>query len=575
MTYSAETLAWARAQADAPYYEAVRQGQAHDALRAAGERIDTATARIDGSEPDARLREVAQARADAIYALVRDYPRAITVAWLNKQLELLQARPFVCKPGHEADKLPGMVKRACCRLWWRRQLRRAAVLSRETAAMHAGEVCARRRQPYVTNDTLRRYELADRSNRAMLEATELESADGETINLLQAIEASTANKGIRRAELMTRIRGAEEWAEARGMVGLFTTNTAPSRFHPQHFKGGANHRHTGGESSPGAGNYGPVRPNTPKDAQAWLCTTWARARAALQRQGLRVFGYRVAEPHHDACPHWHMLLWCDPAQLDALRATIRAYWLADHPDEPGATEHRFKAKPLDKGGAVSYVAKYISKGIDDTGAIGAEGHTDERGGEQSDMFDGTANRVQRWAAAWGIRQFQAIGQPPVTVWRELRRVSELAAQGATPCVQAAHAAVSKTSGRRACWRAYMDAQGGAMMGRDYRVRVIDDGEPQEGRYGVEQRYRPVGVYDAARPSEWILSDRKQWKPRGTWAPAERVELRGPLLQERPIARPQAAQPWTRVINCTRRGGAAYLMNSGIAALSKGKESPGG
>ncbi len=541
--YLAQTQQWER--------EALRQ-VAHISA-------DSSARPVSGHEPDAELRHLAKRRADLMLDRIGDAAEVIGPEWINAQLQELGAQPLPpFKAGRPvAEQLAGAIKRATCELWWRRQLRRAAVRTRETAAMQAGEVCARRRQPYVTNDTVRRYELADARNRAMLEATELESADGEVISLLQAVEASTANKAIRRGELMTRIRGAEEWAEAAGMVGVFTTNTAPSRFHPQLMKAGANPKHDG---------------STPKQAQQWLCRTWARARAALQRRRVRVFGYRVAEPHHDGCPHWHMLLWCDPAQVQTLSDTLRTYWLAEDGDEPGAQDHRFKAKDLDKGGAVSYVAKYISKGIDDAGQIGAQGHTDEHQGEQAEMFDGNANRVQRWAAAWGIRQFQSIGQPPVTVWRELRRVSDQAAQGASPSVQAAHAAVSKTTGRRACWRTYMDAQGGAMQGRACRVRVLDDGEPREGRYGVEYRPRPVGVYDTAKPDEWILSERREWKAKGTWAESERVQMRGWAWRE---ARPQAAQPWTRVINCTHRPRPAELMQLGIVgALRQGWE-PGG
>jgi hypothetical protein len=418
-------------------------------------------------------------------------------------------------------------------------------------AQREGRVCVRTKQPYVTNDTLHRYVQSVERNKAMLMATRIESEDGDDLTLWQAASASVANLAIRRGELMTRIRGAEEWAKAAGMVGLFSTNTAPSRFHAMRYKGGANHRYTGDESKPGAGDFGPVQPNTPRDAQSWLCKTWARARAALQRKGLQFFGFRVAEPHHDGCPHWHMLLWVAPDQVEQLRDTMRAHWLADHPDEPGAKDHRLTFETIDpaKGGAIAYVAKYIAKNIDDWGAVADEGHRDEWA-DQIEIVEGgnKAKRVMAWARTWGIRQFQAIGQPPVTVWRELRRVSAQVAQSATPTAREAHAAVNKTEGRRADWRRYMQAQGGAMQGRAYALKLAQDTEQREGRYGHVIAPRIAGVYDVARPGEWLLSSRKRWKPRGAWVAGEAAHVRGWGFE----ARPQAAQPWTRENNCTAR-----------------------
>jgi hypothetical protein len=495
--------------------------------------------------PDSMLRllagERARLMAEWLAELTQADDAAGTMARLNQAVEPLNGRPFPfdpCKP--HGEQLRGAMERARCEMWWRRQLRRECVRLRETEAMQRGEVCKRRRQPYVTDDTVRRKAERNAANAAMLERTELEDEGGEVITLAQAVAASTSNKAIRRGELMTRIRGCEEWANEAGMVGLFTTNTAPSRFHSQTMHQGANPKHDG---------------STPREAQRWLCDTWARARAALQRAGVRFFGFRVAEPHHDGCPHWHMLLWVDAAHLGALRATMRAYWLKDAGDEPGAQEHRFKAVDIDpaRGGAVAYVSKYIAKNIDDVGALEAEGHTDEHAGEQGELFEATAKRVEAWASAWGIRQFQAIGQPPVTVWRELRRIDAQAVAGASDAIKLAHQAVNREGLRRACWRTYLRAQGGAMTGRDYRVRIVADMQQREGRYGSIEIPRPLGVEDAKRIGEWVLSSRREWKPRGTWSTEERQERTERVLREVVWGRPAqpVSPPRTRVNNCTQ------------------------
>ncbi len=518
-----------------------------------------ARAKATGRMSDSELRALADRRAEllagTIDGLAVAMPSAALLDWLNDQVQPLQGRAFKFEGDRpHADQLRGFLARARCPLWWRRQLRRAAVLHRETEAMQAGEVAAERRQPYVTHDTAARHAARGAGNAAMMAATELETDAGQEQSLAELAAVSTSNPAIRRGELMTRITGCEKWADAFGMKGVFLTLTAPSRFHRMLRHGGINPKSDG---------------STPKEAQGWLSAAWAKARAKLQRRGLGVFGFRVAEPHHDGCPHWHALLWARPGQLWRVVRVIKRAWLQLEGDEPGARAHRCKAMAMHKGGAAGYIAKYIAKNIDDAGSVGAEGHRDSYGPEvpepaQADAFGGTAQRVAAWASAWGIRQFQAIGQPPVTVWRELRRIDQTA--GASPRMLQALEAVNRDEAKRADWAAYVLAQGGMNTGRNYLLRLAMVERHKLGRYEEGPKPCPWGVQDTTdRTGEVRPSNRREWKPRGAWNAAARP--RGPWAPRAP-----AVPPWTRVNNCTHRG-AADLMRSGLVGLLMARTGP--
>lgn len=436
------------------------------------------------------------------------------------------------------------IKRMTDPLWWRRALRRMHAKHVEAAAIALGYVNAAR-DMYVSDESLDRRTQQRRRNQAMLEQTIARNEDGDEFTLAELAARGVANKAIRRAELMTRIAGFEQIARDLGHVGLFFTITCPSRMHKWRKAGGK------ARSNP---NYDGTQPN---EAQAYLAKVFARLRAKLARVGVQWYGFRIAEPNHDGTPHWHVLVffakeWLGDerrAALPRVCALVRRYALADSPDERGAKAHRCDFEPIDwsKGSAAGYVAKYVSKNIDGY-AVG------------DDLYGNPAlessARVEAWAATWRIRQFQQVGGPPVTVWRELRRIEEVPAD-APESLRAAHEACNKieqVEGERAAvsWAKFIKANGGIRARRDERpIQLAKEWESREGRYGeplghVVRGVRAVGwitYRDGIVPNRRKLVEVLVESVRHAWEIVSRRVSEG--------VQAGVARAWTRVNNCTR------------------------
>jgi hypothetical protein len=314
-----------------------------------------------------------------------------------------------------------------------------------------------------------------------------------------------ANPEVRRAELMVRMRGFEDYAKAAGHTALFYTLTTPSKFH----------RYSGAGLNP------KYQHTTPRQAQAYLCKVWARIRSQLKRDDINVYGFRVAEPHHDGTPHWHILLFMQPEQASRVTAVMRDHALREDGNEPGASEHRLEVVALDgsKGSATGYIAKYISKNIDGFGM-----DVDYDAGISA--ADGAA-RVRAWAIVWGIRQFQQVGGASVGVWRELRRLTDTV----DTLLEDARQAADKGD-----WAAYLVAQGGATLPRKKQpIGVFHElradagtGEATINRYG-ELVNRVKGVSHRGDGKD-VVTRTKQWtiQPRQQQAEAGEV-VRKPAL----------------------------------------------
>lgn len=456
--------------------------------------------------PDDDLREQAEKAAERVQRLADLWTHNGTEpAVILKTLRRIAKRHCIYPPNQRG--VQAQVSRMCDAGFWRRALR-YRFKAVELTAIQRGAV-HKHASPYVSDRALRRHERhAARMVEQMAALEAINQTTGETRPMNDLIDASLANPANRRRALMARIKGIEVHALAKGHVGLFLTITCPSRMHPR-------------SSVTGASN--PAYDGTwPTKAHKYLGRVWARALRAAAHLSMKAYGLRVVEPHHDACPHWHVLAFIDADQADTFVSLVRGYALRDTPNEPGAQSHRFKVERIDptKGSAVGYVAKYVSKSID---GEGVESDTESDGdGEQA------ARRQIAWARTWNVRQFQFFGVPAITPTREFYRVAGETLPGEV--LPELHAACKAND--YAAWLATAEAHG-LSFGVDYSERPST-------RYRGETTKAVQGVRVAGGDLAGLLQIT-------TRHDAWRIERR-PKTAAGQASSPPTSPPWTRINN---------------------------
>lgn len=305
----------------------------------------------------------------------------------------------------EMSKVMPAVNRLLCAEWINKKVEMSARLHRENVAIAWGEV--NKKNPYISASGLKAYRAAVAAGEQFLSSVLLvNDTTEETMILKDAAEKSASNARIREIELNVRVDGLTEWAERNESEQWFLTCTAPSVYH----------------YNKGSQWLGTL----PTDTQKYMVNVWAKVRARLAKAKISYRGFRVVEPHKDATPHWHMLIFFAPCESEQAREIIRAGFCeayADELDTEKKRRARFDAVKLQNAKhAARYVAKYISKNLD--------GKTMENGAKHSDQFDdetgldiaSAAERVRAWASFHSIRQFQFFGVGSITIFREIRRL---------------------------------------------------------------------------------------------------------------------------------------------------------
>jgi hypothetical protein len=354
--------------------------------------------------PDEDVKRFSVQKSLEVFSIFEGTKRKLKpVSALEKVIKIVEkcnlTFPLVDPLDASPEKIAGAIARCCDSDWWRRQIRNHQDLILEHVNILLGQV-HKKAGIYASDHCLQRKLQQQHRNEQILAGLEAENDLGQVFSLLELSKRGVSNPVNRRNEVMSRINGFEEVAKKKGDVSLFITLTAPSKYHSHLSK--------------------PCIPNpkyqgaTPSDTQQYFNTNFKRTRAKLHRLGIQPYGFRVVEPHHDGTPHWHILFFAKPEDISVLISTIKHYALQEDGDEPGAQKYRVKVEHIDpkKGSAIAYIAKYIAKNID-----GSHVGKDNYGRDAVD----SAVRIRAWASNWNIRQFQQIGGPSVTVYRESRR----------------------------------------------------------------------------------------------------------------------------------------------------------
>ncbi|ABG73165.1 nicking at origin of replication [Aeromonas phage phiO18P] len=428
--------------------------------------------------------------------------------------------------------------------WWEKRINRCWDRLQEHIAILLGKV-RKGVSAYVSNATMKVVRERKRAMMRWLAESEVMNEQHDlVVSMKDCWEASNANPVNRRAEMMTRMRGFEDYAEEQGHVGVFFTWTAPSRFHA--WKTGRNGKTIENDKYQGA---------TPRDTCAYLGQLWSRARSYLKRWGMPIYGFRVCEPHHDGTPHWHMLLFMRKCDRNGVISTLQRYALTDDRQELERNNlgipftdftPRFDWKEIDpsKGDATGYIAAYIAKNIDGEHVDG-----DDEAGTKADQG---AQHACAWASWWGIRTFQQIGGAPVGVWRELRRISNAKKNGdlvgpPKPVLQDPRFEAARYAADNAIFRCYLEAMGGALATRaEHPIKLAHLIEEQANSYGEDIK-RLMGLHTAHLGIKTRLQG---WEvvPAGTF---EATKAAGGSVGGVGVKSGGSRAPWSSDNNCTQ------------------------
>lgn len=422
------------------------------------------------------------------------------------------------------ELIPGSLARMLCADWWYRKLWKMRCEWREEQ-LRAVCLVSKKASPYVSYEAVMHKREQRRKSLEFFRSHELVNEDGDTLDMEDVINASSSNPAHRRNEMMACVKGLELIAEMRGDCAVFYTITCPSRFH----------------STLNNGRPNPTWTNaTVRQSSDYLVGMFAAFRKAMYKAGLRWYGVRVAEPHHDGTVHWHLLCFMRKKDRRAITALLRKFAIREDREELGNnTGPRFKSELINprKGTPTSYIAKYISKNIDGRGLAG------EISKETGKSLRDNAEYVNAWASLHRVQQFRFFGIPGRQAYRELRLLAGQAARqqgdkkAGAPVLDNPRLDAILAAADAGCFATYIMKQGGVLVPRKYHlIRTAYEINEEPTAYG-DHGIRIYGIWSPIAEGK-ICTHAVKWKM-----------VRKAVDVQEAAADQGACAPWTRGNNC--------------------------
>lgn len=422
------------------------------------------------------------------------------------------------------DLIPPSLARMLCADWWYRKLWQMRCEWREEQ-LRAVCLVNKKASPYVSYEAVIHKREQRRKSLEFFRSHELVNEDGDTLDMEDVVNASSSNPAHRRNEMMACVKGLELIAEMRGDCAVFYTITCPSRFHVTLNNGRPNPKWT---------------TETVRQSSDYLVNTFAAFRKAMHKAGLRWYGVRVAEPHHDGTVHWHLLCFMRKKERRSITALLRKFAIREDREELGNnTGPRFKSELINprKGTPTSYIAKYISKNID------GRGLATEISKETGKSLRDNAENVNAWASLHRVQQFRFFGIPGRQAYRELRllasqtnRMASNKKPGAAVLENASLDAVLAAADV-GCFATYIMKQGGVLVPRKHHlIRTAYELNEEPSAYG-DHGIRIYGIWSPLVESK-ICTHALKWKM-----------VRKAVDVQEASADQGACAPWTRGNNC--------------------------